>query len=453
MDAGFAAAVAQNARGGAPITLLPGLYLTTGVSMRHDNAAIIGPGASLCTIRQNPAGFGPGGVVEVGNTANDGPSYGSFVARGFTIDGNRAALARPTDDLHGHGMALTSITHFHISDVRAVNCWNAGVGIFINSNHGFVDVYVANCGNGVLTAPGFDINSSKFIVGRVISERCYQGARNLDNTWGNVLDLTIDSPLLAGFTDGNQSVNESCNNQFTVAVQNGGGDGIQVGPNCRNSQYRVTVERCRGNAVQEVYYTASAQRPSGNTYTVSSRNNGSCSCMIGGDGGNWLVSSHMDGRSGKAGSSYAIHVDGQRNNITANVADGSVPQVRGVSFTDKSVGNHLLAFQRNSLVSEYNDDGTANRFTPRVYRGSMHWLGGTISAGEQAPPFTIAVGGALPGAGDIATARLAQDFGGVSITAEVTGEGIVTCWISNGTGVTRTVGPTKVYAEVTKASP
>ena len=162
----------------------PGGISVASVSIRKDNAAFYGPGENIAIIKAPSGALSVGGVVEVGDTTsgNSATAYDKFTWKGIGVDGNKASTTAPTDDLKGHGITLTKITNWFIQ-TRVVNCYNAGVGVFINSNYGHLNVIIESCGNVTYTQPGFDINSSKYITGTVITKDCYVGSRVLDNCW------------------------------------------------------------------------------------------------------------------------------------------------------------------------------------------------------------------------------------------------------------------------------
>lgn len=454
-SAAFLAACRVAISAQCPIGLMAKTYVAA-VSMRASGIGIVGPGSSSCTIRNPPSGLSLGGVIEVGDTSagNSATPYDRFVAHGFTIDGNRSVVAPPSDDLHGHGLVLTSITHFHISDVRAVNCHNAGVLLAINSNYGYVDCYVENCGNPWQTAVGFDINSSKCLIVNVIAVDCPEaGARILDNCFGIAGSFSVYNAGTIGVVYCNQPVNESHDNNVTIAVDGGCiYAGVQINSNCRNSQLRITVYDVLGVGVQEVYVTDPSQRPTSNTYFVNTSRCSAQSALIGGDGGAWHITSFQDGRGGAPGSVFAVQVDGSRNNISASITDSATPQVRGISMTEKSSANNLIAFTRNSLVSEWQDIGIGNFFSPRILRASAQYSPPPIRANDCVST-TIAVSGAETESGDIAQVQFSRNIKGIAVYAEVTDSGVVTAWLSNQTNIPVSLPSMPLYAVVTKATP
>lgn len=241
VTAAVAAAKAAALAAGRELHFPAGTYMAT-LSVRDNEVCITGEGSSLVTIKHPNVAIT--NVFELGDTAsgNSATAYQKFVIRGFTLDGNRSVVAAPTSDVVGHGMPLTKISGYDISDVRAVNCHNAGFGAFINSNHGKADVYVENCGNATYTGPGFDVNSSKYNHFNFTSKDCYIGGRVLDNCWGNVVRGSVENPTSSGFVYTNQEVNESYGNDIAVTVVGAGGNGASMGMNCHGSNVRFTVK-------------------------------------------------------------------------------------------------------------------------------------------------------------------------------------------------------------------
>lgn len=239
--AAFVKAVAAAVAASKILYLRAATYMAT-VSIRGNNTGIIGPGSSSCMIKHPNTTIA--NVLELGDTAsgNSATAYTKIVVRGITLDGNRSVISAPGTDLVGHGLPLTKISYFDISDVRAVNCHNAGFGAFINSNYGKADVYVENCGNVTITGPGFDLNSSKYGTYNVVSKDCFDGGRVLDNCFNNIVHCTVHNAGRHGFVYNNQSTNESYGNLLHVTVDTCVQHGMTVGPNCHNSTINLTVK-------------------------------------------------------------------------------------------------------------------------------------------------------------------------------------------------------------------
>lgn len=388
------------------------------------------------------------GKIMDGNSAT---AYTWLMLRDFTVDANKSNRASPESDLTDWGVSITNFARRNV-DIRCLNAHNGGFGAFINSNFGFDKVYVENCGF-VGGHPGYDINSSKYFVCDVVSKDCNYGARVLDNSHGIVGRFTIYNATVTGFLAYNQTVNESHNCNFAITVEGGcTTDGVQIGTNFRNSSFACTVNGVTGIGVREVYVATAANRPGSNRVTATTKGCGLQAAVIGGDGSTWDVVSYLDGRTGAAGSVYAVQIDGQRNIVTANVTDSATPQVRGVTLTATSVGNRIDPFVRNTLVSDFNDSGSGNTWTTRVLRGSKTYDAPNLAAGAQTST-TITVTGATTGSGDIAEVRYANNIGGISIYAEVTAADTVTAWLTNLTSGAIDLASGTIYATVTKATP
>lgn len=236
----WATAVAAALANGYGLRVPPGTCIAK-ISVRGNNFSLIGAGSSRTTIK-HPAGAASN-VLELGDTAsgNSATAYSNITIRGVTLDGNKASVTAPGTDLVGHCLPLTKISKFHISDVRAVNCHNAGVGIFILSNYGYADVAVENSGNATLTGPGFDVNSSSYNVLNVTCKDCYDGVRLLDNAFHNTLRAVVQNASRHGSILNNQNVNESYGNLIDVTVDTAAQHGMTVGPNVRNNDIRLAA--------------------------------------------------------------------------------------------------------------------------------------------------------------------------------------------------------------------
>lgn len=250
-----------------------GVYLGT-VSFRQNNAAIIGDGSAVTTIK-HPPGIALTNVLELGDTAsgNGATAYSGNVVRGLTLDGNRANVAAPGSDLVGHGLPLTKISKYHISDVVAINCHNAGFGAFIDSNDGYAEVEVENCGNATYTAPGMDLNSSKRNVVLFRSKGCYSGGRVLDNCYGNIVRGSVKDATTTGFICNNQAVNESFGNDIAVVIDTTGGNGFILSGGFKGSKIDATVKNAGDIAFNTTLYAAVVKTFDGSSGAVVSTAN------------------------------------------------------------------------------------------------------------------------------------------------------------------------------------
>lgn len=359
----------QMARALAAVSTYGELHFPAGVyvgylSVRRNNITISGAGSGVTTIRQ-PAGTKTN-TLELGDTAsgNSATAYTNISVQGLTIDGNRSATTIPTDDLTGWGMPCTKISNSRFSDIVAINCWNGGVGVFINSNYNtFDDIYTSNNLGQIAGEPGFDINSSKYNIIHHVSNADKYGLRVLDNCWGNHVTTSIYNPTTVGLVYNNQLVNESHNNIFNVTVEGGvTADAVQIGANCRNSTFNITTANIAGGALQLVKQSSATNNPTGNSITLNSRNSGKYSALVGGDGNTLNVTSTTDGLTGAAGTWYAIDVTGDKNIISALVNDGSSFQIRTANIEINATENIFPVLERNDSFTQVIDSGTRTKF-------------------------------------------------------------------------------------------
>lgn len=398
---------------GCPIELLGETYLGT-LSLRFDNAGVIGQGSRYTTLK-NPAGaLSTGGVIEVGDTAsgNGAAAYVGFICRGLTIDGNKAAATAPADDVTGHGLILTNTTHWRITDVIAKNCHNAGVIPVIVSSYGHVECTVESCGNATHTGPGFDINSSSHITGSVISKDCYQGARVLDNCFGVNLKASVYNATNHGFIYNNQTVNFSYGNNLDVTVHTCGAIGVSIGLNCSSSNIRATVYDATSFGCQ---IGGNASFPSyGNNITLATYSGDVAGLYIdvGADDNIIDHTSVLDGRAGAQGSVFAVDVNGNRNKLTVALRDSATWQVRGIAVRAGATDNDILAYSFTNTADPYNDAGTRTR--------RNGWLSGTSSIASGTTSIAVTHGApSTPAATDIIvnfTEQGTNDYGRVWIS-------------------------------------
>lgn len=452
MTSAFTNAIAVNQQGGPAVTLLATTYLITGASFRFNNAAIVGPGSAICTLKQNPSGFGTGGVVEVGNTAlgNGAPNYDKFVARGFTIDGNRAGISAPVDDLHGHGLCLTNITNYDISDVRVINAWNAGVGLFINSNYGYVEARVYNCGNAgaSLTPPGFDINACRQIVCDVISQGCNAGARILNNCDDIIGRITIYNATTQGMilqnTNASGNFIQKCILDLTVNTC--GSQGILMQEGIKGNSIRAAIWNATGVGCQFVAGSSASANCIDNyldLYTENGQTQGLL--MAAGDRNKIIHRSRLDGRSGAAGSFYAIDVTGTYN-VIDSIVDGD-SQVRSFAIRATSSNNQVLTAVQTNCLSGYSDSGTSTNLVPTTFEKTIT---GTFNLTSGAAPTVVTAAVSGVAFGDQVQVAWPSDLQGAIAWAYVQSAGNVTVAAYNITGGALNFGSITVTIRVTK---
>lgn len=333
----------------------PGTTVGT-VSIRQSNVVLFGAGSSLSTLK-NPSGtVSVGGTLECGNTAlgNSAPAYSGLVIKGLTIDGNRSTLTI-TDDIHGHGICLTNFSKFNIDDVYVKNVTNAGIGIFIVSNYGFVRAWVDNCGNGsVGTTAGFDINSSSYIEVDVVSLNCYTGARVLDNCYGNNGRFSIYNATTQGFVYQNQPSNASYANNFDVAVNTTGTDGVVLQEKITTSNLRISVANAGAAGVNIPLGTTPLSDCNLDITTRNCQNAGLLSyanrCSI-------RHRSTTDGLAGAAGTYYATDINGNDCTIDGFAFDNAA-HVRGLTVRTGSLRTRVISWGETGTLGGTQDLGT-----------------------------------------------------------------------------------------------
>lgn len=354
--------------GGAAVFFPAGSYIVTGLTVRGNNVAVIGAGSSMTTIKRKTSSTAAN-LLEIGNLAlgNAAPAYTNLTVRGLTLDGNKAGVSQPTTDLTDWGLSFTACSYCKFSDIRAINCWNGGVGVFINSNYMIGDAYVYNSGagnTGTGTEEGFDINSSKYCQFKIVSDTCLNGARLLDNCWGNIIDAVIYNATSTGFICNNQTINQSYANTLRLTIVGGcSNQGVLVTTNCRNNSIIATIEGITGIGVNEPVIGA-PNSPEGNTYVVNSYLGQLQACVVGGNGGVWTINTDRDGRGGSQGAVYAVDVYGSNTLLNVNLTDTSTWQVRGVAFRSGATEDTLASYAYTFTADPLNDVGTRTKVNP-----------------------------------------------------------------------------------------
>lgn len=183
----------------------------------------------------------------------------------------------------------------------------------------------------------------------------------LDNCWGNKLDISIYSPQFTGLIYNNQLVNQSYSNIINVMVVDGcnSGQGVSIGSNCNNSQINATVRNVAGIG----FYVAGASAtyaPRGNRFKVNTFFCGTASVYESALFNQYEISSRHDGRTGAAGSSFAVDINGTYNQFTINLEDQPTPQVRGVVIRSGASNNNILDYKYNNNVQTFLNQDTSN---------------------------------------------------------------------------------------------
>ena len=357
------------ARGGGRIRIPAGVYLVDGLRVYGSGVLIVGDGSAVSILRRRPASPSAN-VLEFGETAlgNEANTYERNAVYGLTFDGNRERVEQPLTDLTDWGLAFTKCSLGYFGDIEAMNCWNGGVLVAINSNFNRGSAEAKNCGRGNLRAngdgePGFDVNSSKNNRFLIRSENCRDGARLLDNCADDILDVQVRNAEVTGFIYNNQPVNESHNNHIHVAVDGGcAAQGVSIGANARHSTLVLSIRRTKGAGVNEIAGMGARLAPTGNTYVVSTAECAGQSCIIGGNEGSWTIRSRSDGRAGPQGAFYAIDILGMRNRVSAAVTDESSWQVRGISLRRGATENIVDQFTYRNIGTPFDDAGQRNRW-------------------------------------------------------------------------------------------
>lgn len=333
------------------------------------------------------------GECALGNAAN---TYSNIVVKGLTLDGNYTNNTAPTTDLFGHGLIATKISNLVIEDVVAKNCFLTGIDIVINSNYAQVNCRVDSCGNASISGshyPNFDINSSKYGIFNVISNAGYYGARMLDNCFGNQLNVTIYNPSITGLVYNNQTVNSSYSNTINVTVVDGcaSGQGVSIGSNCYASIINATIRNVTGIGFY-VAGASAAYAPRGNKFKVNTYSCGSASVFESGLFNQFEISSRLDGKTGPAGSHFAVDINGSYNQFTINVEDSSTPQVRGVVIRLGAQYNRIVDYLSNTTVQNFLNQDTSNSnvwnyLSDALFFGnvSIGTGGAAISSGSGSP--------------------------------------------------------------------
>lgn len=356
----FAAAVAAVPSGGslrfAP-TAAGATYVGV-ISVRRDDITLIFDGVTI----KHPAGAPAAAVLELGDlsSGNGAIAYSRINIKGnVLLDGNKANVTAPSDDLTAWGFAATKISNSDFGDgVRAKDCHNGGVGIFINSNYNKGSFYVESCGNVTHTGPGFDINSSKYGDYSFISNGCYDGGRVLDNCWNLNVRGTVFNATSAGFIYNNQSTNESYNNNLDIDVYTCGSNGFTVGLNCRTSNIRANIYDAAGVGMT---FTNDVNHSSNLNIDLTTRNGDLQGLLLYGDDCIIRHQSYLDGRAGAVGAVFAVDVNGNRNKLSVDLIDSSSWQVRGIAFRSGATDNELVAYSYTNTLDPLNDAGTRTK--------------------------------------------------------------------------------------------
>lgn len=341
----------------------PGNYVGK-LKVTKSNINILGAGSGSVTLKMPPGV--DGNVLEIGNIDVNVKLF-DFTGNvsGITLDGSRAntpspALLSGSYDLTGWGFCVSYGVGGKFSDIRGINCWNGGTGFFLCNNvRG--DAYVANSGfNPNLSNPGFDTNGCKYSQFNFISNACNIGGRMTDATYGCKIDGQVYNATLAGFMTNVQAVASNYTEASTVNVNIVGGcsqAAMTVTGDVRGCTFNATINGITGVGVIES--VAGGYTPTGNTYNFTTQLGSKQSGTFAGTKGTVNAKSISDAQGSAAGTYYAYEVTGSYNIFNVLVQADATPLIRGLNIS----GNYNVfnTFERNTLVSNVNDAGTANR--------------------------------------------------------------------------------------------
>jgi hypothetical protein len=84
--------------------------------------------------------------------------------------------------------------------------------------------------------------------------------------------------------------------------------------------------------------------------------------LIDGDDNIVDVTSYLDGRSGAAGTNYAVYLYGDRNKLIANIVDSGTAQVRGVQVYTGATDNEIVSLSYSDTgLTSIDDSGTRTK--------------------------------------------------------------------------------------------
>lgn len=358
--------------------------ISSALQIRKNNFSLFGAGSGASILKLVNGGSAVN-IINVGKIdtvgAGDEP-WENINVSGLCLDGNRSSNVPGPYDINGWGILTANISKSSFTDLKIINCWVAGAGNEINSNHNtWSDIYIENCGHndGSYPAsqgyPSFDINSSKYCsYSNIVTKGGYAGFRVLDNCWNNNIQATIYNATYVGFLMGNQPVNTGVfNNVVNVSVYNGcSNQGVVVGVKCWANVINAAVYGITGVGVYEIGYGAgSASNPGNNLYNVTTSQCGQQSCKVDGQGSTWFINSRQDGQGGNTGDYYAVDISGSYNQITASVYDDASPKVRGMALRSGATYNNIIDFQHTTLVTNFEnfDISNTNQYYFQYFQG------------------------------------------------------------------------------------
>lgn len=307
-------------------------------------------------------------VIDLGelNRGNNAVEVSGINVSGLTLDGNKSNTTAPTLDLFGWGLTQTKHSNFNITDIRVINCHNGGVGTFINSNYGNMEVYAANCDGVQGGQPQVDFNSSKYINISCVTDGGNYGGRILDNCFGINYKGVHKSPVIGGFSTGNQTVNFSHGNIIDISVLGGcSANALSIGANVTATNIKLVAKDIEGFVYQSV--DQGVNQSHGNTIEINSSNSKNASVINSFDNATkFKLLSSFDSESTAQFANYAVVINGSDNTLDVLVEDTDVGggQIRDIQFNATADNNTVNSFYSTHANPLLQDLGTNNRIVP-----------------------------------------------------------------------------------------
>lgn len=360
--------------GGGTITLSPGTFLVDALHIRSSRITLRGSGKGKTILKRRAQSEGAN-VLDIGGCALGHAAIATeYVAiEDLTVDGSKDEVVQPLNDLSDWGIAFTRCSQSRISNVEVINCWNGGVGLFIDSNFNRVEAVVGNCGagnrnGGGTTEPGVDLNSSKYNNISVVTKDCQDGFRMLDNCIGNTCDIIVLSAKTTGLIFNNQPTNICHGNRVQATVIGGcAAQAVLVGPNWNGNHHWISVSKVRGLTLNEV---RSGRPSNGNFYFLSSTNQQNAPLLINNDHNNWNINISNGEGASKANHPAIINVRGRHNIITATLQNSQGHPTKNPVFFGPESAHNLLICTPSPDADAVRDDGVGNLLVSDHHKGS-----------------------------------------------------------------------------------
>lgn len=323
------------------------------------------------------------GACTDGNLA---AAYSGSTIRGFTLDGNSTARIAATGvratDTSDVGFFSTNFSKHNASDIYIQNCQGSGMLPCINSNDGYIQAIVDNCGAG-LSYPGWDINSSSRLIIDAISRNCNYGARILDNCEDIVGSIAVYNATNQGFVHQNQVGSESHGIILDIAVETCGSHGVNFGEGVHGSQFRATVKNAGGIGC---VINNATNVPADNIFQISTDSSQQQGMYYAGVRNQVTHTSRLDGRAGAAGSNYALDIQsGASGNFNVSLFDNT-SQVRGVAVRSGAVDCTFSALKYVGTLGAVNggiDDNGTRTIVPQTFYRAVAAASYTVVAEDK----------------------------------------------------------------------